>query len=236
LPNCLVHEPRDQLKESIGFYDLSFHKINLSSEQEIITILERLNNENYGLVVLSRGGGENMDILNKFSIAEKAISLQSLFVTAIGHKDDVTLLQKVADKSFITPSEFGQFLNDTYNHTLEELQNSKAKLIDSVKAQLTAGYQKEIDNLNQKLKDNEELRIRTAADLEKVYQEKMALLNSQLSGEQKLQNERINVLNEQINTYNAQLSGLEGKPSVNWVAVIIAILLGLIIGYLVKGH
>jgi exonuclease VII large subunit len=165
---------KHQLKESIGFYDLSFHKINLSSEPEIVQTLDRLNDENYGLIVLSRGGGENLDIFNKFPIAEKAISLNSLFVTAIGHKDDVTLLQKVADKSFITPSEFGQFLNDTYNHTLEELQNSQAKLIDSVKAQLTAGYQKEIDNLNQKLKDNEELRINTAKDLEKVYQEKMA--------------------------------------------------------------
>jgi exodeoxyribonuclease VII large subunit len=227
---------KHQLKESIGFYDLGFHKINLSSEPEIIQTLDRLDSENCGLVVISRGGGENLDIFNKFPIAEKAIQLNSLFVTAIGHKDDVTLLQKVADKSFITPSEFGQFLNDTYNHTLEELQNSKAKLIDSVKAQLTAGYQKEIDNLNQKLKDNEELRIRTASDLEKVYQEKMALLNSQLSGEQKLQNERITVLNEQISNYKTQLTHLEGKSSINWVAIIVAVILGLIIGYLVKGH
>lgn len=227
---------KHQLKESIGFYDLSFHKINLSSELEIIQTLNRLSNENYGLVVISRGGGENLDIFNKFPIAEKAIQLNSLFVTAIGHKDDVTLLQKVADKSFITPSEFGQFLNDTYNHTLEELQNSKAKLIDSVKAQLTAGYQKEIDNLNQKLKDNEELRIKTASDLEKVYQEKMALLNSQLSGEQKLQNERIAVLNDQISNYKTQLTNLESKSSLNWVAIIVAVILGLIIGYLFKGH
>jgi exodeoxyribonuclease VII large subunit len=227
---------KHQLRESIGFYDLSFHKINLSSEPEILTTIDRLSNENYGIIVISRGGGENMDIFNKFAIAEKAISLSSLFVTAIGHKDDVTLLQKVADKSFITPSEFGQFLNDTYNHTVEELQNSKARLIESVKAQLTAGYQKEIDNLNQKLKDNEELRNKTANDLEKVYQEKISLLNFQLSGEQKLQSERITVLNEQINTYKAQLSNLEGRSSVNWIAVGIAVLLGLIIGYLIKGH
>jgi len=82
-----------------------------------------------------------------------------LLVTAIGHKDDVTLLQKVADKAFIIPSELGQFLNDTYNQTLEELQNSKAKLIESIKTQLTANYQKQIDNLNEKLKGLEELKL-----------------------------------------------------------------------------
>ena len=227
---------KHQLRESIGFYDISFHRINLSSEEEILETLDRLDNENYGLIALSRGGGDNLDIFNRFSIAEKAVGLGSLFITAIGHKDDVTLLQKIADKSFITPSELGQFLNDTFNHTVEELENSKAKLIESVKLQLTANYQKEIDNLNERLKANEELRLQTAKDLEKVYKEKTELLNGQLAGEQKLQAERIGILNDQINNYKNQLSELSEKSSVNWTIIIVAVIFGLIIGYLFRGH
>ncbi|WP_158796406.1 hypothetical protein [Pedobacter sp. L105] len=49
-----------------------------------------------------------------------------------------------------------------------------------MKLQLTANYQKEIDNLNERLKANEELRLQTAKDLEKVYKEKTELLNGQL--------------------------------------------------------
>jgi exodeoxyribonuclease VII large subunit len=226
---------KHQLRESIGFYDLSFHRVNLSSEQEIITAIDKLNSEQYDLLAISRGGGESLDIFNKFSLAEKVINLESLFITAIGHKDDVTLLQKVADKSFITPSEFGQFLNDTYNHTVEELQNSRAKLIESVKTQLTANYQKQIDNLNEKLKANEELRIKTANDLELVYKEKIELLNSQLSGSLKLQNEKVSLLNEQIQTYKTQISSLEQKTT-NWAAIIVAIIAGIIIGFILKGH
>lgn len=216
---------KHQLRESIGFYDLDFHRVNLSSEQEILTAIDRLQTEHYGIIAISRGGGENLDIFNKFSLAEKALSLESILVTAIGHKDDVTLLQKVADKSFITPSEFGQFLNDTFNHTVEELQNSKAKLIESVKTQLTANYQKEIDNLNEKLKANEELRLKTANDLELVYREKM-----------EVQGERLGILNEQINSYKAQVSKMENKSAVNWIVVIVAIVIGLVIGYLLKGR
>ena len=227
---------KHQLRESIGFYDISFHRINLSSEEEILTTLDRLNNENYGLIALSRGGGDNLDIFNRFSIAEKAVGLESLFITAIGHKDDISLLQKVADKSFITPSELGQFLNDTYNHTVEELENSKAKLIESVKLQLTANYQKAIDNLNERLKANEELRLQTTKDLEQVYKEKMEVLNGQLAGEQKLQAERISILNDQINNYKNQISELSGKSPVNWTIVIVAVIFGLIIGYLLRGH
>ncbi|WCT14442.1 hypothetical protein [Mucilaginibacter jinjuensis] len=90
-----------------------------------------------------------------------------------------------------------------YNDTVEELENSKAKLIESVKIQLTANYQKEIDNLNEKLKANEELRLQTAKDLEQVYKEKMELPNVQLTSERKLQTERIGIMNDQINNYRS---------------------------------
>ncbi|MET3982102.1 exodeoxyribonuclease VII large subunit [Mucilaginibacter sp. UYP25] len=227
---------KHQLRESIGFYNLSFHRINLSSEEEIISTLDRLENENYGVIAVSRGGGDNLEIFNRPAISEKAAGLQSLFITAIGHKDDNTLLQRVADKGFITPSELGQFLNDVYNDTIEELENSKAKLIESVKTQLTANYQKQIDNLNEKLKANEELRLKTVSDLEQVYKEKLNVLNGQLTGDQKLQTDRISLLNEQINTYKGQITELKNKTSVNWTAIIIAIIVGIVIGYLLKGH
>jgi exodeoxyribonuclease VII large subunit len=205
---------KHQLRESIGFYDLTFHRVNLSSEIEIVSAIDRLTAEHYGFIAVSRGGGDNLEIFNKLSLAEKVINIEPLFITAIGHKDDVTLLQRVADKSFITPSELGQFLNDTYNHTVEELQNSKAKLIESVTTQLKAGFEKEIGNLNDQLKANEQLRLQTV----------------------ELQNEKATVLNDQIQNYKAQISTLEGKTSVNWGLVVIAIILGIIIGFLLKGH
>jgi exodeoxyribonuclease VII large subunit len=203
---------KHQLRESIAFYELTFHRINLSSETEIIQTLNKLDQEETDIIVISRGGGENLEIFNKAAIAEKAIALKALLITAIGHKDDVTLLQKVADRAFITPSEFGQFLNDIYNHTIEEAQNSKAKLVESVKTELAANYQKQIDNLNEKLKGVEELK----------------------QASQNIQNEKLAILNDQIQVYKTQVSTLENKSSVNWVIVIIAVLIGLVIGYLLK--
>lgn len=128
---------KHQLRDSIAFYELDFHRINLSSEQEIIATLVKLDEGGTDIIVVSRGGGENLDVFNKAAITEAAIGLRALLVTAIGHKEDVTLLQKVADKAFITPSEFGQFLNDTYNHTVEELQHSRAQLVESVTKQFS---------------------------------------------------------------------------------------------------
>lgn len=209
----------------------------------------------YEVIVLSRGGGENLNIFNRPSIAEKACELKSLFVTAIGHKDDVTLLQKVADKAFITPSELGHFLNDIYNHTIEEVQNSKAKLVESVTAQLKANYQKQIDNLNEKIKAIEELKTKTTSEIQRVNEEQVSALKGQIEiikksyDEQQLklqhlQSEKLSVLNEQIkllteqnkskdtliNSFRSKISNLESQSSFNWAAVIVGIIIGLIIG------
>lgn len=208
---------KHQLRESIAFYDLNFQRISLSSETEIIQTLTALDNKGYDLIAISRGGGENLDIFNKAAIAEAAIRLNALLLTAIGHKEDNTLLQRIADKAFITPTAFGQYLNETYNETVAELQQSRARLVDSVKKQLVAGYDKEISNLKTQLQYVEALKNQSVADLEKVQQE------------------RKKVYEERIRNYEIKVAELERK-GINWTAVIVAIILGILIGYLIKGH
>ncbi len=72
-------------------------------------------------------------------------------------KEDVSLLQKVADKAFITPTALCQYFNDIYNQTVEELQNSKAKLVENITAQLKGNYEMQLVNLNDKLQGAKEL-------------------------------------------------------------------------------
>jgi exodeoxyribonuclease VII large subunit len=80
-----------------------------------------------------------------------------LFVTAIGHKEDVSLVQKIADKAFITPTALGQYLNRIYNETVAELQHSKARFVETITIQLGAQYDKQVRNLEEKIRGLEEL-------------------------------------------------------------------------------
>lgn len=252
---------KHQLRESIGFYDISFQRVSLHSEAEILSALNNLDEQRFDIIAVSRGGGENLDIFNKPALASRCISLNALFMTAIGHKDDVTLLQKIADRAFITPSELGQFLNDTYNQTREEVQHSKAKLVESVTAQLKANYQKQVDNLADQLKTAEKLKAAGINDLQKVYEEKVDALKKQmegaeknyreqLSGTEQLQHQQLQVLQQQVAalsrdavskddllaSYKDQVTTLSSKSSVNWGAVIIAIIVGIIIGVILRGR
>jgi exodeoxyribonuclease VII large subunit len=160
---------KHQLKEAIVFFDFQFMRINLTSETEIIRTLHEYN-DSMNILVLVRGGGDNMNIFNKTSLAEEALSLKCFFLTAIGHKEDESLLQKVADKAFITPTALGQYFNEIYNRTIEELQNTKAKLVEDITTQLKVNYEMQLVNLNEKLQGYKE-----------VSEKQLQLANSQLN-------------------------------------------------------
>lgn len=136
---------KDQLKDGAGFYDIEFVRISLGSEHALIDEMQKAKCD---ILVVARGGGEGMELFNNPAIASSSLYVRPLFVTAIGHSQDTPLLQKVADKSFITPTAFGQYLNDLYNNAIEEKSRSKAGIVQEVTAQLKVLYDKDKENLN----------------------------------------------------------------------------------------
>lgn len=132
-----------QLQDATGFYDLRFNRITLTNERELIEAMRRSDAD---IVVVSRGGGERIEIFEQVAVAETALQLEPLFVTAIGHTQDVPLLQKVADKAFITPTAFGQYLNDMYNRTVEEKSRSKGRAVEEATRHLKGLYEKQLQN------------------------------------------------------------------------------------------
>jgi len=74
--NAIVNSDiKHQLKEAIGFYEFNFVRIDLSSESEIIKSLKAYD-KNTEIIVIARGGGENMEVFNRTSLAEEALSLR----------------------------------------------------------------------------------------------------------------------------------------------------------------
>ncbi len=71
---------------------------------------KRLGDLRYDLIALARGGGSGLEVFDDTSLAKTVLSLNTPFVTALGHAQDIHLLDKIADRSFITPTEMGRFL------------------------------------------------------------------------------------------------------------------------------
>lgn len=140
-----------QMNEAGSLYDLSFIATTITSAPQLLQTLKALNNADTDIIVVSRGGGDDLEMYNKTDLAEYCLSLTPFFMTAIAHKQNVTLLEKIADRKFITPTAFGQYLKEIYNTTIEDLQSSKAKLVEDVSRQFKINHEKEISNLTQQL-------------------------------------------------------------------------------------
>lgn len=144
---------KHQLKDAVVVYDIKYVKVNLTRVPDIIQAMRE--NDNSDILVVARGGGENIQIFDNPELSQQVLNLKSVFVTAIGHAADEPLLQKLADKHFITPTALGQHFHDLYNRTLDEFNNSKAKLISDLTKQIELNFQTQIQSLSVRLEATE---------------------------------------------------------------------------------
>lgn len=125
----------DQLGDTEA-YKLVIERINLSSQTEIRELLAATSD--CDLLAVVRGGGSGLNLFDDPELCRHIIGLNTPFVTAIGHQSDKTLLEKVADKSFATPSAFGAFLKDLARDDYERKTqlHEKERLIESLELEM----------------------------------------------------------------------------------------------------
>lgn len=205
-----------QLGASAAAYDLHFHRVNLHSERAILEALDEHDDENTDLLVISRGGGDGVDVFNSCTLAEACLDLGPPLITAIGHKDDVTLVQRIADRAFITPTALGQFLATLHEEVVEAAHNSKAALIESITKQLGVQHGEQLRILTEKL-----------AATEALNTERSALLTQQLTDRETM----LAVQREEAGRLQARLNAATSQKPI-WLYVLIAALAGVVLGAL----
>jgi len=212
---------RHALEGSIGFFRVRFERIGMVSEGEILEALRRFDDvSTTDLLVLSRGGGDRMEVFDSPVLAEYCLGLAPIFVTAIGHKEDSSLVQRVADKAFITPTALGQYLNTLYNETIAELEHSKAKLVAVITEQLKANYAKQVANLEAKVKQLEELGGKSAGVQQQqvqVLRDQVAFVRAQaVEAEKQLERVRLTA-----NAYRSRVEEMRAWRVVYWVVMVV---------------
>lgn len=197
------------MEAAISLYDIEYHRVSLSAPDEIINKIKFLDKSDTDIICVARGGGENLDIFENLDICESILERTTIIASAIGHAQDVSLFEKLADKKFITPTQFGNYLKEIYNTTIEEFEKSKAKLVQDITNQLSANYSKQIQNLNEQLKATKELHEKTKEEAKKNHSDQLVILTNkiktiedlhktQLQQINNLQNDKFKSLNEQI--------------------------------------
>jgi exodeoxyribonuclease VII large subunit len=110
-----------------SYYEIRHHKCNLSTKDELLNFISTNDFNDTDLLVILRGGGSGLEVFNEIDLCKKMIELPIPFITGIGHDADKTLLQKVADRGFSTPTAVGGFLQNIINTHKERIKVIKAK-------------------------------------------------------------------------------------------------------------
>lgn len=226
---------------------------NITSSTSIFDKLSEIKIKGYDIIGIVRGGGDkqSFDAFDDVKLANYFISINSLTITAIGHTVDETLLDKLSDKRFNLPLDYGVGLNKIIEKLTLEKSNSRAALINEVKLDVTKQFNEQVKTLETQLnkrnldfktlqessqktvKDLSEEILKmnksrsdeiekTKKDLAEIYQKNSSVLIENEKNKNKLELQRLN--QEISNLKNAKN---EGTPI---YVYIILLIIGLILG------
>ena len=89
--------------------------VNILDERQIIQILQEIDAKpGFDLMALFRGGAEDLSVFESTEMGKVVINLRTPIATAIGHAGDEPFIQRISNRSFITPTDFGNYLKEVY--------------------------------------------------------------------------------------------------------------------------
>ncbi|MBW3524702.1 exodeoxyribonuclease VII large subunit [Chryseobacterium sp. NKUCC03_KSP] len=180
------------LDVSAKYFDITDHHCNITSSTAIIAKLNELSILDYDIIALVRGGGDrqSMETFNDISLSKLFIDQRAVMVTAIGHTVDETLLDKLADRRFHLPHDYGAGLHSNAEKLSHERLNSRALLIDEVKKDVTKQFSEQVETLEKQLKKkNDEF-----TEAQKTYKEQIDTHNKTFAEQLKVRSEEFQKL------------------------------------------
>jgi exodeoxyribonuclease VII large subunit len=112
------------------------------AEQEICSALEEIlkKESEFDVVAVVRGGGSKSDleVFNSEDIARAIIKFSIPVVSGVGHEDDVSLLDLVADVRASTPSNAAELIFPDFKSLFKEIEQLELKLSAAIENRISA--------------------------------------------------------------------------------------------------
>ncbi|MCE8864144.1 exodeoxyribonuclease VII large subunit [Phocaeicola vulgatus] len=134
-------------KSSIDFVE---SRISFANSKALCTLLKSLDNQDYDLIAIIRGGGSGIEKLDDIAVVETLTNLKTGWIYGVGHEKENLFIRNIADKVIPIPFALGTYFRDTVESVIQKRNNSRAVLVQEVKKQ----YEKQIEDSNKK---NQEL-------------------------------------------------------------------------------
>lgn len=176
--------------------------------KDIIKTLKEVDNKDYEIIVLSRGGGSFEDYapFNNEELVKCIYDLKTFIVSGIGHERDFSLADFVSDLRGATPTAAIEHITPKIEDVINEIDNYRNKINKEINNKMDEYNEELNDYLNNKYMKNPLLLIERPTLLFNYYFEKILNYNKRII---KLNNENDtyvlkmnNALHKKINNIN----------------------------------
>lgn len=112
-----------------SYYVITEKRINLRNVEQVCEILNQADRSgNHDVVAIVRGGGDGLEVFSDIHIVRAAANIRSCcLVTALGHYEDQSVVDRIADYACGTPTDFGYFLAKAAGTIRAQSYHSKLK-------------------------------------------------------------------------------------------------------------
>ena len=158
--------------------DFTERRVNFANSSELVKTLKVLDEFDFSVIALVRGGGGGIEKLDDLDVLESIVSLRTPIIAAIGHVEEKLFIKQLVDKCAPTPNGLGQYFSEMVESVSEKKTKSRAVLTEQIKKQFK-------DQLEAGQKQNKEL------------QEKLQALTKNQEAAQKLHKEQMEAATKQ---------------------------------------
>ena len=185
--------------------DFTERRVNFSNSQELVRTLQALDEFDFSVIALVRGGGGGIEKLDELDVLEAIVNLKTPIIAAIGHVEEKLFIKQLVDKCAPTPNGLGQYFSEMVESVSEKKTKSRAALTEQIKKQFK-------DQLEAGQKQNKELQEKLTK-LTKAQEEAVKKHNEQVQALTKVQAEATKKHNEQVEVLGKQNQELQKKLS-----------------------
>ena len=185
--------------------DFTERRVNFSNSQELVRTLQALDEFDFSVIALVRGGGGGIEKLDELDVLEAIVNLKTPIIAAIGHVEEKLFIKQLVDKCAPTPNGLGQYFSEMVESVSEKKTKSRAALTEQIKKQFK-------DQLEAGQKQNKELQEKFTS-LTKAQEEAVKKHNEQVQALTKVQAEATKKHNEQVEVLGKQNQELQKKLS-----------------------
>jgi len=116
-----------QTLANLPFFRLKIFEASLYSPESIAKAIALADQANQDVLIVTRGGGERLEVFNDRLILDAVFKAQTPVIAAVGHAKDKMIIDRVADLAAATPTEAAKLLSDHYFATLARKENEQLR-------------------------------------------------------------------------------------------------------------